>query len=52
MGYFNRNSLGEITTVTTNVMEQLGDVAVRVVMLTTQGILNTGITIAPSGSTV
>lgn len=46
MGYFNRNSLGEITTVTTNVMEQLGDVAVRVVMLTTQGILNTGITIA------
>ena len=43
MGYFNANSLGEITTVTTNVMEQLGDVATRVVMLTTQGILNTGI---------
>ncbi len=43
MGYFNKNSLGEITTVTTNTMEQLGDVATRVVMLTTQGILNTAI---------
>lgn len=43
MGYFNENSLGEITTITTNVMEQLGDVATRVVMLTTQGILNTAI---------
>lgn len=43
MGYFNRNSLGEITTITTNVMEHLGDVATRVVMLTTQGILNTAI---------
>lgn len=41
MGYFNKNSLGEITTITTNVMEQLGDVATRVVMMTTQGILNT-----------
>ena len=43
MGYFNANSLGEITTITTNIMEQLGDVATRVVMLTTQGILNTTI---------
>lgn len=43
MGYFNENSLGEITTITTNVMELLGDVATRVVMLTTQGILNTAI---------
>lgn len=43
MGYFNENSLGEITTITTNVMEQLGDVATRVAMLTTQGILNTAI---------
>jgi len=43
MGYFNENSLGQITTITTNVMEQLGDVATRVVMLTTQGILNTAI---------
>ena len=29
MGYFNEKSLGEITTVTTNVMEQLGDVATQ-----------------------
>ena len=41
MGYFNSNSLGEISTVTTNYMEALGDVATRVVMLTTQGILET-----------
>ena len=45
MGYFNKNSLGEITSVTTNTMEQLGDVATRVVMLTTQGMLNTAIII-------
>lgn len=43
MGYFNENSLGEITTITTNIMEQLGDVATRVVMTTTQGLLNTAI---------
>ena len=41
MGYFNQNSLGAITTVTTNKMEQLADVATRVVMVTTQGIINT-----------
>ncbi|MGN1390137.1 MAG: ABC transporter ATP-binding protein, partial [Bulleidia sp.] len=41
MGCFNANSLGEITTITTSMMEQLGDVATRVAMLTTQGILNT-----------
>ena len=46
MGYFNSNSLGEITSVATNTMEQLGDVATRVVMLTTQGILNTAIIVA------
>ena len=45
MGYFNDNSLGEIANVTTNIMEQLGDVATRVVMLTTQGILNTSLII-------
>lgn len=39
MGYFNRNSLGTITSVTTNKMEQLGNIATRVVMMTTQGIL-------------
>ena len=41
MGYFNANSIGEISSVTTNYMESLGDVATRVVMLTTQGILET-----------
>ena len=41
MGYFNSNSIGEISSVTTNTMEALGDVATRVVMLTTQGILET-----------
>ena len=39
MGYFNANSIGEISSVTTNTMEALGDVATRVVMLTLQGIL-------------
>ncbi len=41
MGYFNDNSLGHITSVTTNTMEALSDIATRVVMLTTQGILTT-----------
>ena len=41
MGYFNENSLGYITSVTTNTMEHLADVATRVVMLTTQGVLTT-----------
>lgn len=41
MGYFNANSIGEISSVTTNTMELLGDIAARVVMLTTQGILET-----------
>ena len=41
MGYFNKNSLGAITSVATNRMEQMANVATRVVMMTTQGILNT-----------
>lgn len=41
MGYFNTNSLGYITSVTTNSMEQLSDVATRVVMLVTTGMINT-----------
>ncbi len=41
MGYFNRNSLGTITNITTNTMEQMADVATRVVMVSTQGILTT-----------
>lgn len=41
MGYFNSNSLGYITSVTTNTMESLANVATRVVMMTTQGFLTT-----------
>lgn len=46
MGYFNDNSLGHITSVTTNTMEALADIATRVVMVTTQGILTTFVIIA------
>ena len=45
MGYFNSNSIGEIASVTTNTMENLGDVATRVVMLLTQGLLETSMII-------
>ncbi len=41
MGYFNANSLGDITSVTTNTMESLGDVATRAVMMVLQGLLDT-----------
>ena len=41
MGYFNENSLGEITSVTTNTMEALSDVATRVVMMVLKGLLET-----------
>lgn len=43
MGYFNQNSLGYITSVATNSMEALADVATRVVMMVTQGILTTAV---------
>ncbi len=43
MGFFNKNSLGAITNVTTNTMESLADIATRIVMITTQGILTTGV---------
>lgn len=43
MGYFNQNSLGKITSVTTNTLEGLSDVATRVVMITVQGFLTTGL---------
>lgn len=43
MGFFNANSLGRITNITTNTMEQLADVATLVVMMTTQGIVTTGV---------
>ncbi len=41
MGYFNNNSLAYITSVTTNTMEQLADIATRVIMLVTTGLINT-----------
>jgi len=44
MGFFNKNSLGRITNLTTNTMETLSDVAMRIVMITTQGIITTMVT--------
>ena len=41
MGYFNDTSLGHITSVTTNTMEQVGDIATRAIMLVLQGGLTT-----------
>lgn len=41
MGYFNKNSLGYITSVATNTMEGVADVATRVVMMCTQGVITT-----------
>lgn len=41
MGFLNSNSLGYITSVTTNTLDSLQDVATRVVMLSTQGFINT-----------
>lgn len=41
MGYLNDNSLGYITSVTTNTLENLQDIATRVIMITTQGFINT-----------
>lgn len=43
MGYFNENSLGTITSVTTNTMENLSGVATRVVMMVTEGIFSTAV---------
>ncbi len=43
MGWFNDNSLGEVTSVTTNTMENMANVATRVVMVTTRGFLTVGI---------
>ena len=41
MGYFNDTSLGHITSVTTNTMEQTGDVATRAIMMGLQGGITT-----------
>ena len=43
MGYFNENSLGAITSVTTNTMDNLSGVSTRVVMLVTEGIFSTSV---------
>ena len=45
MGYFNEKSLGQITSVTTNVMENLENVATRVIMLVCEGLLTTSLII-------
>ncbi len=36
MGWFNLNSLGEITSVTTNTMDNMANIATRVVMISTK----------------
>ncbi len=41
MGYFNDTSLGHITSVTTNTMEQVGDIATRAIMMVLQGGITT-----------
>jgi len=41
MGYFNKNSLGHIASVATNTMENLENVATRVVMLVAEGLIVT-----------
>ena len=45
MGYFNANSLGQITSITTNIMESLENIATRVVMLVCDGLLTTSLII-------
>ena len=43
MGYFNANSLGQITSITTNIMESLENIATRVIMLVCDGLLTTSL---------
>lgn len=43
MGYYNENSLGKIMSVTTNTMQNLENVATRVVMLVCSGLLTTAV---------
>lgn len=43
MGYFNDTSLGHITSVTTNTLEQTGDIATRAIILVMQGAITTAI---------
>ena len=41
MGYFNKNNLGHITSITTNTCENLQDVATRVILMYLQGMITT-----------
>lgn len=41
MGYFNKNNLGHITSITTNTCENLQDIATRVILMYLQGMLTT-----------
>ena len=43
MGYFNENSLGAITSVTTNTMDNLSGISTRVVMFVTEGMFSTAV---------
>jgi ATP-binding cassette subfamily B protein IrtB len=43
MGYFNRNNLGYITSITTNTAEGLQDVATRVIQMYLQGMITTAV---------
>ena len=43
MGWFNANSLGEVASVTTNTMENMANIATRVIMMTTKGFLTAGV---------
>ena len=45
MGYFNDTSLGHITSVATNTMEQVGDIATRAIMMFLQGSITTCVVI-------
>lgn len=41
MGYFNSEGLGKVTSITTNTMENLSNIATRCVMVVTKGIITT-----------
>ncbi len=43
MGYFNKNNLGHITSITTNTAENLQDVATRVIQMYLQGMITTAV---------
>lgn len=46
MGWFNKNTIGEISSIMTNTMDSLSNIATRVIMVTTEGILETIMVIA------